>query len=168
MTLNGFVFFGVNTQSDNMTGAAQWFGLDAIRGDLTTNYGNTQLTQSFIDSGSNAYFFNSALKMCTNTYDTGFYCPTAATGETAVITAMTNTATATINFTVDNTDTLFTTYSTYAVYPNLAGSNTTLSSTLSNSFDWGLPFFYGRPVAVLFESATGSTVGGIPVPAIAF
>ena len=166
-TLSGFVFFGVNTQSDNMVGPARWFGLDGA-GEFTTNIGGAVLTQSFVDSGSNAYFFNGSLTVCTNTYDKGFYCPTAATAQTATINAATNTTTATINFTVDNTDTLFTTYSSYAVYPNLAGTNTSVSSTLSNSFDWGLPFFYGRPVSVLFEGLAGPTGSNVTGPAVAF
>ena len=167
-TLNGFVYFGVNTQSDNMTGAATWFGLDPTTGEFTTNYGSSVLTKSFVDSGSNAYFFSSALAVCTHTYDAGFYCPTAATAVTAVINGATNTATATINFTVDNTDTLFTTYSSYAVYPNLAGPNTGVASGLPSAFDWGLPFFYGRPVAVLFEGHTGPTGSNVAGPALAF
>jgi hypothetical protein len=46
-------------------------------------------------------------------------------------------------------------------YPGLAGTNPASSS----SFDWGLPFFYGRRVATAIEGAATSVGTG---PYIAF
>ena len=171
LTTNGFVYFGVNTQSDNMLGTAKWFGLDPSTGWLSTVYASRTFAKSIIDSGSNAYFFDSStLPLCTNTHDNWAYCPTsggvaASSSQSAVINGATTPATATINFTIDNTDTLFTTYGNDAVYPNLGGSASGVSGLFGETFDWGLPFFYGRPVFVLFETKVDGAVTG---PAVAF
>jgi hypothetical protein len=177
-TTSGFLYFGVGTQSDNMVGTAKWFGLDPGFATLTTSYGSKVLTSSIIDSGSNAYFFDSTtLHVCTNANYSGFYCPltggsigsATSASQSAVITAVTTPATTTINFTIDNTDTLFTTYGNDAVYPNLGGTISGVSPTaLSNAFDWGLPFFYGRPVFVLFEGSPGPAGSSFTGPALAF
>ena len=166
-TASGFVFFGINTQPDNTVGAAKWFGLDSS-GYLSTAFGSTTFPQSIVDSGSNAYFFDSTLTTCTNANYSWAYCPSASTGESAVISGATNSATATINFTVDSADTLFTTYGNDAVYPNLAGPASGVGSVFSNTFDWGLPFFLGRPVYVLFEAQPGPSGSGVTGPALAF
>ena len=52
-----------------------------------------------------------------------------------------------------------------AAIPNLAGSAGT--GLGANTFDWGLPFFYGRSVYVVFEgrTASGSSLVG---PYVAF
>ena len=68
---------------------------------------------------------------------------------------------------MDNADTLFQNHSTYAAFPNLAASNGGLSF-LSGTFDWGLPFYLGRPVFVLFENNAGPTGSGVTGPALAF
>jgi hypothetical protein len=57
-------------------------------------------------------------------------------------------ASGTINFTIDNANTLFSSPAD-AVFPTLGGSN-------PSTFDWGLPFFFGRNVFVAFESPFGS------------
>jgi hypothetical protein len=138
-----------------------------------TVYASKSLTSSIVDSGSNAYFFDSTLNVCTNTYDNWAYCPLSggsptSSAQSAVISGVNTPATATINFTIDNTDTLFNTYGNYAAYSNLGGTNTGLSPSLATAFDWGLPFFYGRPVFVLFEGNQGPSGSGITGPALAF
>jgi len=59
-------------------------------------------------------------------------------------------ASSTVKFAVQNADTLFSNQSAF-VFPDLAGPN-------SGTFDWGLPFFFGRNVFTAIESA--STPGG--------
>jgi hypothetical protein len=49
---------------------------------------------------------------------------------------------------------------TYEAFSNLGGP-----SPVSNSFDWGLPFFYGRNVFVAIEGQTTSAGMG---PFVAF
>jgi len=106
---------------------------------------------SFIDSGSNGYFFLNAtttgIPDCTD--QTGFYCPTSTQNLTAT-TEGTNGVSGTVNFSVANADTLFANASDF-VFGDLGG-------LAPNSFDFGLPFFFGRNVFVAIENK--STPGG--------
>lgn len=162
-TLNGTVYFGVGTQPDNAVGAATWLALNNV-GEFTTSYAAMTLAQSFTDTGSNGYFFNKAssdtvLQTCT--LNKWAYCPAATTPEMATIDpGGTNRL---INFSVDNADNDFATTNDVA-FPNLAGPATAANAP-SNSFDWGLPFFFGRTVFVLFDTKTAGAVTG---PATAF
>jgi Protein of unknown function (DUF3443) len=161
-TLNGTLYFGINTQSDNALGSAEFFTLDGF-GDLITVFGNTSLGSSFIDSGSNAYYFDSAITLCSKHTSMGFYCPPSSMVENASIQGQ-NGATRSITFTVDDTDQLFQVDAT--AYPNLAGPNIAPNGQNNGTtFDWGLPFFFGRSVYVLFETAT---VNGTTGPAVGF
>ena len=64
-------------------------------------------------------------------------------------------AVATIPFYVDNADSDFA--ANGAALLGLAGP---AASSQANSFDWGLPFFYGRNVYVAFEAAAPAGVVG--------
>jgi hypothetical protein len=161
LTVNGTLYFGIATQANNALGTAQFFTLDGY-GDLVTTYSGTALSSSFVDSGSNAYFFNSQLTACTSAFDQGFYCPAAATNQSATIQGL-NGVTRTVDFTVDNAGSLFAVNAT--AYPDIAGLASSVPNAIADSFDWGLPFFFGRSVFVLFEN---NTVSGTTGPAIAF
>ena len=159
-SVQGTLYFGVSTQANNDIGTATFYTVDSA-GDLNTSYSGTSYDQSFIDSGSNGYFFSSSITQCTKS--TGFYCPPSSLAESAIINGR-NPATTTISFTVDNADTLFAD-TTLTAFPNLAGSNSIGAQTISSAFDWGLPFFFGKKMYVLFETNTvGTTLG----PASAF
>jgi hypothetical protein len=82
--------------------------------------------------------------------ETGFYCPSSLLNLSATNTG-TNNASSTISFSIDNADTLFSN-SADTVFPTLGGPN-------PGTFDWGLPFFYGRNVFVAIEgkSSPGGT-----------
>lgn len=164
-TLTGTLYFGVGTNSNNALGSARLNTLDA-GGALITEFGGATLDASFIDSGSNGYFFDSnAIATCSD--QPSFYCPVSTSGiaaslsESATIQGM-NGTTSTVDFTVENADSLFN--SNDSALADLAGPNSTPNGP-TNSFAWGLPFFYGRPLYVLFENAS---VSGISGPAIAF
>ena len=60
-----------------------------------------------------------------------------------------------MNFTVGNAQSMLNNNPTFALFPDLAGTNPT-----SESFDFGLPFFYGRRVANALESQTTSAGTG--------
>lgn len=165
-TLNGALYFGINTQSNNMLGAASWILLNN-GGEFTTSYEGITLLNSFADTGSNGYFFNKAAGdtvLVTCTTNTWAYCPTATTAKSGTIQSPIDGAQRPVNFMVDNANMLFANYPTYTAFPNLAGPNSAPNAP-STSFDWGLPFFLGRPVFVLFETKTVGTTTG---PAIAF
>jgi hypothetical protein len=148
-SLSGSLIFGIGTQGNNALGAAQTYRPDR-NGNLKTNFKGT-IYEGFLDSGSNAYFFLSSgavgMPNCPNP-ESDFYCPPSPVNLSATNTSASPGATGTINFTIDNANTLFSS-STDAVFPTLGGSN-------PSTFDWGLPFFFGRNVFVAFEPPGGS------------
>ena len=141
-SLAGSMVFGIGTQSNNGLGGVQLFPIDAS-GEFTTTYKGKSYP-SFVDSGSNAYFFlddtETGLTVCSN--NSGFYCPASQTNLTAQ--TVSGSASDSINFSVVSADSLFATSANF-VFPTLAGPNTGI-------FDWGLPFFYGRNVYTAIES----------------
>jgi len=161
-TVNGTMYFGVGTQADNSLGSATVYTVDGS-GYLLTTYGGQLLSSSFIDSGSNAYFFNdNTIAVCpsNDTLAPGWDCP-AQTVHTSGQIQGHNGRTATVSFAVDNAHALFALPTLLTAFPTLAAPDTA-DNGVSDSFDWGLPFFYGRRVYVLFENNTATG------PAIAF
>lgn len=114
---------------------------------FTTTVGQSSFHDSYIDSGSNAYFFNNTgiSQSCKSSLGSattgGWYCPPGTTPvalSASLSDAMGNTAPT--NFSIANADALFSTSST--AFDNLGGSITQAPQT----FVWGLPFFFGRAV----------------------
>jgi hypothetical protein len=153
-TLTGSLIFGIDTQSNNASGTETILAVDG-NGDFTTVFNSQTLTQSFLDSGTNGIFFDdttdTALAPCSDPNFKGFYCPAVPLSFTATLTG-TNNTTITETFTVDNAQTVATNNSTFSVLPTLAGTLSTATSSNTNTFDWGLPFFYGRRVATAIEN----------------
>jgi len=115
------------------------------------------LTASFIDSGSNRLIFSDGNLPTCPSPESDFYCPAALTPMAAVNTGA-NSQQSTIDFSVDNAQTLLANSSTDAAISTLAGSNGAGACSGGEgacSFDWGLPFFFGRGV---FTSIRGQTV----------
>jgi hypothetical protein len=151
VTVSGSLIFGIGTQANNALNGAAILTTDGV-GDITTNFNNSVMTGSFVDSGSNAFFFPSlTIPRCgTSTF---FYCPTSALILPASMVGQ-NATSVPISFSVSNADALFSNNNgSNAAFDNLAGP-----SGANNSFDWGLPFFYGRHVFFAIEGA--STPGG--------
>ncbi len=166
-TLQGTIYFGVQTQANNDPTGATWYTLTG-NGTLVTNYTavgkNTvsSFTNSFVDLGSNGLFFaDTGITGCTTAV--GFYCPSSPLSLSATIVGANN-AQVTTPFTVDNAETDFANFPSAAVYPHIAGNNSSPTAP-TNAFDWGSPFYLGRKVYHLFEN---NTLGTIVAPAIAF
>jgi Protein of unknown function (DUF3443) len=120
------------------------------------------LTNSFIDSGSNAIFFaDSNIATCTTT-DTDFYCPGNTLTLALSIQGQNGVMVNNLTFGVGNAQTMLNANPTFNVFPQLAG---TLPAGLSGTFDYGLAFFYGKRVAVAVEGDKTSVGTG---PYIAF
>ncbi len=159
----GTMIFGIGTEPNNQLGSATIFSTDS-QGYLTTTYNGQTLTSSFIDSGSDALYFPDSLPTCTTS--TQFFCPTSST-MLAATNQGANQSTSIVNFSVDNADNLFSTYPGNAVFSTLAGPegpyNTCSNGSGSCTFDWGLPFFYGRTV---YAAIDGQSVpsGAPPAP----
>jgi hypothetical protein len=156
-TLSGSLVFGIGTQSNNALGGATVLTFDQNSNfDFTTNFSGSTLASSFIDSGSNGLFFDdNSLTICP-TPNAAFYCPATPPSLTA-LNSGSNGASTIVTFNVINTDTAFNSFPNATVFPGLAGPNHGSFS----SFDWGLPFFYGRNV---FTSIQGTTAPGGQTP----
>ncbi|HEX5344571.1 MAG TPA: DUF3443 domain-containing protein [Duganella sp.] len=148
-SVSGTLVFGVNTQSNNSIASETIFKANS-GGDFSTTYKGKTYSASFIDSGSNGYFFaDSSIRQCSGG---DFYCPASALSLTATNTAADGSATGTVNFNVVNLVSLASTITAAQV-----GGTVGSSTSSGNYFDWGMPFFYGRRVFVVME---GETVAG--------
>lgn len=135
--VSGTLTFGIGTQGNNSLGMATVIPLDAS-GNFTTVLNGTSFSGSFVDSGSNMMLFqDGALPICAGGLG---YCPasTQQLGATLKNTAS-GTPSVSVSFSVANTTALV--QNGNAVYNNLAGSSATVGT-----FDWGLPFFFGRTI----------------------
>ena len=148
-SVNGSLVFGIGTESNNALSGATVYTADA-EGNFTTTYNGTAYSSSFIDSGSNGYFFldSSITGIAECTDQQGFYCPSSTTNVSATNQGA-NGATGTVNFSVANTDTLFANSADF-VYENLGGE----FSGPPAAFDFGLPFFFGQNVFTGVQSTT--------------
>jgi hypothetical protein len=150
-TLAGTLVFGIGTNANNGLGTATKYttSKDTMGNDtgfITTVYKGTTLTHSFLDTGSNGLFFNdSSLTKCTTS--TSFYCPATPQNLNATITGAEG-STAPIAFTIESVDGL----PDSATAGWIGGPNGG-SSTTNQTFDWGLPFFFGRKVFIGMEGA---------------
>ena len=154
-TASGSLIFGVGTQSDNALGSAQIYTADT-HGNFQTTYKNVAYNQSFIDSGSNALYFLDSTTLgipdCPSP-NQGWYCPAVTTSYTVTNTGLNGTSNP-VTLSVANADALFLANGGQnAAFSNLAGDSGTSTST--DYFDFGLPFFYGRSVFVGIENMTG-------------
>ncbi len=157
-TDSGSMIFGIGTESNNSLGSVSIFPINTsgtYAGFFTTTFNSQTLNESFIDSGSNGYFFpDSAIPQCSQ--DPGFYCPANTLNLSAQNTGVNN-AQSTVDFSVDNAETLFNNDGGDSAFSNLAGPNGSANCTGVGTcgFDWGLPFFFGRNV---FTSIQGQSV----------
>jgi len=140
-SLSGALVFGIGTQSNNQLGTATTIILADALGNFTTTYKNTSFNASFIDSGSNGIFFtDSSFTACS-----GFYCPSATLAYSAVNTSPINGVNSTVNFTVEDASSI----RSNKVAAHLAGP-----FPGAQTFDWGLPFFFGRTVFLAISGAS--------------
>jgi hypothetical protein len=147
--LNGLLIFGIGTQTNNQLTSTSLLTTD-VYGQITTNFYGSLLTNSFIDSGSNGLYFDSALPACSVGSGAGFYCPSSQVDYSASLVGW-NRQSAPVSFSVMNAAALFAAPSR-AVLPALAGSMPgSIPGYPSLTFDWGLPFFYGRKVFIGIE-----------------
>jgi hypothetical protein len=115
---------------------------------VTTSTSAIAYPNSYIDSGSNALFFDapaSVAPLCSGAGKIGpdWVCPAQTralaanfSGHSSVVTQ-----TGTANFSIANANSLFSTAN--FAFSDLAGSS---GQSTTGTFVWGLPFFYGRSV----------------------
>ncbi|MEN6320918.1 MAG: DUF3443 domain-containing protein [Syntrophaceae bacterium] len=142
-SINGYMIFGIGTQSNNGLGNAKVLTLNQYES-IETTYKSKVMPYSFIDSGSNGiYFPDISISQCSG--GSGLYCPANTLNLTATNRGY-NGINSTVNFSVGNA------LQMYIANPDDAVFNTFAGYTL-DLFDWGLPFFYGRNVYTAIEGA---------------
>jgi hypothetical protein len=153
-TVSGSLIFGIDTESNNASGTQTILAVDPLYGEFTTSYNGQSFTTSIIDSGTNGIFFNDgSITQCSS--GSGFYCPSSTLNLTATLTG-TNGVSFSESFDIGNADTLFSTNPALAALPTLGG----VYASNATTFDWGLPFFYGRRFATAIENHTTAVATG--------
>jgi hypothetical protein len=160
-SVSGSLIFGIGTQSNNALGSATVLTLNA-NAFFTTTLNGQMLNSSFIDSGSNGYYFaDSSLATCSGNAD--FYCPPSTVTLSATNQGA-NGSMSNVSFLVANLNALS---NNNFAFNDVAGTAATSTGTdmLSNDFDFGLPFFFGRNVFVAID---GQVAGGTAGPYYAY
>ena len=172
-TVDGSLVFGIGTETNNGLGSAVVYQVPDTgnnAGDFITTYSGQPYPQSFVDSGSNGYYFlDSAITgipTCGgNLPPNTWYCPaTSPDNLTATNQGENSSGTGVgsavpVNFSIEDTTTLFNTNNT--AFSTLSGPLAATCGTGSNpacAFDWGLSFFYGKNMFTAID--TMSTPGG--------
>ncbi|MFD1556564.1 DUF3443 domain-containing protein [Paraburkholderia silviterrae] len=137
--VSGSLIFGIGSQSNNALGGATVLRANTVTGFVsTTTSDGSVYPLSYLDSGSNGFFFaNAALTRCG-----AWYCPSAPLSIGATIKGTDGVSTP-ASLPVANAQTLFA--SGNWAFDNLAGYN-------GNMFGWGLPFFFGRRIYTAIEA----------------
>ena len=154
--VGGTLIFGINTQPNNGVGAATVFAIDS-KNSFTTIFSGQQLTMSYVDSGSNELFFPNVtgISLCSDDFS---YCPT---NPPILLSAMNqganNLGTGTISFQVDDFESDTENNPGAAAFGFIASSDGNppcQNGQGACTFDWGLPFFYGRRVLTSIDLQT--------------
>lgn len=169
VSLTGKITFGIGTQANNvlaathiltLTSSASYYG----PGLLTALFDGQTLPVSYLDTGSNVYYFeDSTIPTCGQGDLSGFYCPTSPVDLSPTLTGQ-NGVSVSGDFTLYNPNDLA---NTVDVAPGL-GINPQLDPKYKNdsqSFAFGLPFYFGRTVYTAIE---GANAGGTIGPYVAF
>ena len=142
--VNGYLVLGINSQSNNQLSGTS-YPLDSS-GNLSVTYTNrnnqTNVYTGFLDSGSNALLFTDSITQCGGGI-TGFYCPNPSLSLSVNINGNT------LPLSIASASSLFTPGKT--AFYNLAGPGI---GSISNEFDFGLSFFYGKNIFVGFDIAS--------------
>ncbi|MBJ6726267.1 DUF3443 family protein [Geomesophilobacter sediminis] len=146
-SLNGNLILGIGTQPNNAPSSVTTFPASA-NAVFTTTFNGLTFSDSFIDTGSNGIFFgnstNTGLPLCSPS--TSWYCPPNPVSLTATTVGATGAPSQAIPFTIGNFNSLLATGNN--VFEEIGGP------APSGTFDWGLPFFYGRPIFVGISGRT--------------
>ena len=155
-TVSGYMIFGVDTETNNASGSQTILTVDSTVGDFTTVFNSQSLPMSFLDTGSNGTFFDdSSITACMESGFTDFYCPTSTSDLSATLQGQSGTS-VTESFSVGDAETLT---ANITAAPTLAGPFE--GPNAATTFDWGLPFYFGRTVYTVIQGDT-TTVGTGP------
>jgi hypothetical protein len=159
-SVEGTLLLGIGTRTNNTLPGATAYPVSPANGTFTTTLEGNVLTHSFLDTGSNGLFFPppsaSVLPACTGSAS-AWLCPATTVSLTATNTGAGGMPSGDVPFQIANFEALVA--SSNHVFPELGGG-----SIPGAGFDWGLPFYLGRTVAVGFV-ARSSSLGTGPLVA---
>lgn len=169
----GFVVFGIGTQSDNQPSGVTVIPNDSY-GSFLTVFDGQSLPYSFIDSGSNDLAFptpnSSTIPSCSfslggNTIT--MFCPQSPESFTAILTSNSGSSNQlNVGFQLMNGETAWED-PVNTIYSNIGEPITdgTLSgngSSVAQTFDWGLPIFFGKTIYFGMENSSIPGLGSGP------
>jgi hypothetical protein len=158
--VHGELILGINTRPNNQldAGASKvHLGVDFHNNyksylNVTTQYNNQTIYNSYLDTGTNGLFFtDNAITRCPSTAPapiSPWYCPALPLKQSAIVADGGNLPLqnpVTVLFNVGNANNYFLTSNT--AFGDLVGAPDAATAS-APSFSWGLPFFYGRRVAL--------------------
>jgi hypothetical protein len=138
VSVNGALVLGIGTQANNSSLSVTMYPASS-NADFSTDFSGTTYT-SFIDSGSNAFYFPGTMQQCG-----GWFCPPILVLLAATNRGYGGSPSGNVAFTIGDATALFSTKNN--AFDCLGGYS-------PGVFDWGLPFFFGRDVFVGIEGAT--------------
>jgi hypothetical protein len=153
-TATGALVFGIGTQNNNSLGSAAVLTADNT-GEITITYNNVPYTTSFIDSGSNLNFIDAGTVTVCGTSPNQVLCPGTEVSTSATPTGLSGTQ-STVKFNIGDANTLFSNNPAFTAFDNVAAPS---PDPLKKTFDFGLPFFYGRNVFTAIQGK--NTAGGL-------
>jgi hypothetical protein len=153
----GALVFGIGTQGNNALGSAIVLTTDQ-NGFISTVYKGMTYPDSYIDSGSNLFYFNdSSITSCPigSGTNNNFFCPASELTLSAQNEGKNNSPSS-VTFKVANAKTQFTNNAAFAAFNNIGAP---ALASQNQTFDFGLPFFFGRNVFTAIEGM--NTAGGM-------
>ncbi len=185
--VTGTLYFGINTQSNNQITTQTVYEVDCDGDFLQATYNGvtyqdvvggdqsncTTNTPIFLDSGSNALYMLDAGTLSSasgitvnNCTDNGYYCPTSTLNMAVTLEGYNSTSvTGNGTISIESADSLFS--NEYAAFNDLGGPSCVSTTAAPCSatagmeyFDFGLPFFYGKPIFVGIEGSNSSYPNG--------
>jgi hypothetical protein len=169
----GALVFGIDTESNNPSDLTSTvLTVDPVGGYVSTSLNGYAYPQSFFDTGSNGLYFDNSitiagtavepsLTQCTGTELTSFYCPSSTLSLSAQVLS-TSGVTISVAFSVASAESVVSGAGSLVAFNDLAGS---FSGSATGTFDWGLPFYFGRNVYTVIEGKVTTVAIG---PYVAF
>ncbi|MGO9611963.1 MAG: DUF3443 domain-containing protein [Dissulfurispiraceae bacterium] len=163
-SLTGSLVFGIGTQSNNSLSGATAYQLDQNGNFITTFDGvsfndvSNPYSGSFTDTGSNGLFFPSPSKYtpyagelpdCAGV-NSFWFCPPSTTSFSAIIAGASGSPASSVSFQIGN-------FISLVNSPNYVFND--IGGHVTGTFDWGLPFYFGRNVYIGFEKESNLGTG---------
>ncbi len=161
-TVSGSLIFGIGTQTNNALQNATVYTVPDTgpnAGNITTVFNGVSYPSSSIESGLGGILFldsaTTGIPTCAGE-NSLWYCPIPSPDILSATNQGANGSQGVVNFSIENADQLLSTSNT---------AFSTLGEPQTGSFDWGLPFFFGRNVFTAIDNK--STPAG-PGPYFAY